>query len=54
MIVSSKAPQPQGIWVKEEKVLPKKQTKKDKKPIEPVEQPLTEDELIEKIIKGEG
>lgn len=53
MIVHSNAPRPAKPY--EEKKVVIKETKKETKPVEkPKKAPLTEDELIEKIIKGEG
>ena len=54
MTIISKAPRP--IGPAEEKKVVSKKSKKEKTPVIPekVVAPLTEDELIEKIIKGEG
>ena len=54
MTIISKAPRPIGS-AGEKKVVNKK-SKKEKTPVisEKVVAPLTEDELIDKIIKGEG
>ena len=54
MTIISKAPRPIG-YAEEKKVVSKK-SKKEKTPVIPekVVAPLTEDDLIDKIIKGEG
>ena len=54
MTIVSNAPRP--VKIAEEKKVVNKKSKKEKNPIadEEIMTPLTEDELINKIIKGEG
>lgn len=52
MIVNSNAPRPEKAY--ENKVIVEESKKETKAIVKTKEAPLTEDELINKIIKGEG
>ena len=51
MIINSRAPRPEKAY--DEKIVVE-ESKKEKATVKAKEAPLTEDELINKIIKGEG
>ena len=52
MIINSRAPRPEKAY--ENKVVVEESKKETKATVKAKEAPLTEDELINKIIKGEG